>query len=202
MKIVRLQQGTDAWLQWRLQGIGGSDIAAILDVSPYEDATRANVLAEKVSGQAKPATFAMKRGVRLESGARRMFEARFRCQCPPVCVEQDDEPWIRASLDGLMQNGVVPQLLEIKAPNWQTHDRLLSGLVPDHFTAQVQWQLLATGADLCHLVSITEHRLFGPESKLAHVVIEADAEKQAELLEVANEFWQEVLDSRQIQGVS
>jgi putative phage-type endonuclease len=203
MKLLRLQQGTDAWLRWRHDGIGGSDIAAIMGVSPYDDATRGNVMLEKVDRIVKPSTYAMRAGLRLEPRARAMFEQRSGLQFMPTCVEHAEENWIRCSLDGIAVTGTdargLPsgwELLEIKAPTWTAHDRILSGIVPTHFMLQVQWQLLATGLDVCHLVSITENVRFDESARLAVVRIEADAEQQAEILDAATEFWREVIEAR------
>lgn len=196
MRIVRLQQGTLEWHRWRYDGLGGSDLASILGVSPYEGCSPENVFAEKTRYVQKESTFAMRRGNRLEPIARDLFERRHGWKFDPCCVEHDDEPWMRCSLDGLMVTGVMPQVLEIKAPAWQTHDEVLLGFVPEHFMVQMQWQLLVTGADLCHLVSINDGGRFAGKDQLAHVVVEADGEKQAAMLDVATAFWQRVMAAR------
>lgn len=83
MKIVHLTQGLPEWKTWRLQGLGGSDVAAIVGVSPYQDHTRAVVFAEKVHGIEREANFAMRRGNRLEPHARAAYERFRRCSAPP-----------------------------------------------------------------------------------------------------------------------
>lgn len=198
MRVVRLAQGTLPWHQWRHEGLGGSDVAAVLEVSPYEGCTPEDVFAEKILFRPKEPTFAMRRGTKLEPIARDLFERRTGWRFQPCCVEHDDEPWIRASLDGLGQefvNGV--ELLEIKAPKWQDHDGILAGIVPEWFLVQCQWQLLATGADVCHLVSFNDGGPFAGKDQLAHVVIEADPERQAAILDVARMFWERVTTARQ-----
>lgn len=204
MRIIPLQQGTLEWLDWRRAGLGGSDLAALLGLSPYEDATREALFAEKVHGTRKETNFAMRRGTRLEPVARAAFERLTGRHYEPVCVEHDDEPWMRCSLDGLCEdvpegfgNPVTWDILEIKAGSWQTHDLILSGLVPDHFGVQCQWQLLVTGADVCHLVSINDGRRFARAQQIAHVEVRADGERQAELLDAGRAFWAEVEAARE-----
>ena len=197
MRIVRLAQGTLEWHRWRFEGLGGSDVAAILGVSPYEDATPDAIFESKLAYRDREPTFAMRRGTRLERPAREMFGHRTGWHFEPCCVEHDDERWMRCSLDGLGQSFTGgPELLEIKAPKWTVHDEILSGFVPEHFMVQVQWQLLVTGADLCHLVSFNDGGRFAGRDQLAHVVIEADGEKQAEILEAASAFWDRVQAAR------
>jgi putative phage-type endonuclease len=107
MKRVTLNQGSEQWKAWRREGIGGSDIAAILGLSPYDDHTREVVFREKVHRIEREGNFAMHRGQRLEPHARYAYERRQRCSAPPACVEADGTPWARVSLDGLCHDGAA-----------------------------------------------------------------------------------------------
>jgi putative phage-type endonuclease len=220
MKLVSLNQGSDAWKLWRRGGLGGSDIAAVMGLSPYADHTRETVLAEKVRGAEREANFAMNRGTRLEPHARLAYERRQRCSAPPVCVEMAGCPWARVSLDGLCRAPAdpAPWVLELKCPNWQTHDLALAGVVADHFAVQVQWQLLVCGLDRCDFASFNPSARFtpagfgtfeawaerhpdrrpeAPPEWLAVVPVGADPARQAEILEAASRFWYEVQESRE-----
>ena len=166
MNTVVHTQGSDSWKAWRREGIGGSDVAAILGLSPYEDHTRSSVLREKVTGQEREANFAMHRGTRFEPSARLAYERRQRCTAPPVCVEMAGCPWARVSLDGLCSDGakIDPRrwVLELKCPAWETHDLGLAGVVAEHFEVQIQWQLLVTGLERCDFASFNPHERFTP----------------------------------------
>jgi len=186
--IRRLVQGSLTWLDWRRWAVTASDVAAIAGLSPF--ATREQVMQQKLLGVNPVSTYAMQRGNRLEPVARRRFEGLTRKDFPPVCVEQIDERWIRASLDGLSSDG---EILELKAPNWQVHESALGGVVPDYYGAQVQWQLLTTGLDVAHFATITEHSKFVPTEQLAVVRLGPDAELQAHLLEVGEIFYAELM---------
>lgn len=223
MKTVTLNQGSEPWKAWRRDGIGGSDVAGILGISPYTDPphTRQTVFAEKVHGIERPANFSMHRGQRLEPHARRLYELRRRCTAPPVCVEMAGCPWARVSLDGLCSDGAVVNpirwILELKAPAWETHDLALAGIVAEHFDVQCQWQMLVTDIQKLDFASFNPSKRFTPPSApcfeewvemhpdarspaptdwLALVEVQPDAQKQAWILEEAARFWHEVLEAR------
>lgn len=202
MRLIQHIQGTPEWLAWRRDGIGGSDVANLLGVSPFDDATPECLFAEKVFGHTRPTNFAMRRGNRLEPVAREWFERKRGHKFPPVCVEHSDASWMRASLDGLAYvpgpGHLFAELAEIKAPNWKVHDAALAGFVPDYYRVQVQWQLLVTGAELCWFVSVTEHSRFLLDQQLAVVKVYADAEEQARLHTAAEAFWGRVLAARSV----
>lgn len=202
MKLVNLAQGSDAWKLWRRQGLGGSDVATILGVAPFEDATRDNLFREKVEGWERPVTFPMRRGNLKEPDARRLYQERFRCVAPPACVEHEDAPWMRVSLDGLCSNhaavaaDLVRWILELKVPNADAHTWALAGEVPEYYRPQCQWQLLTTGLDRLDYASYSENRRFAEADRLAVVPVTADAEMQALLLSEAEKFWQEVQERK------
>lgn len=197
MRVIPLRQGTDGWRLWRRGGVCASDVATILGVAPWEDATLDNLFREKLEGWERPTNFAMRRGTRYEDTARTLYETRAGCSAAPVCVEHDDAPWVRASLDGWCVHRFdaghgLPWVLEAKCPNWQAHSLALAGVVPDHYRPQCQWQLLATGAGRLDYASYSAHPRFGEADRLAVVRVEPDAELQGLMLEKAEAFWVEV----------
>lgn len=218
MNRIQLRQGSPEWIAWRRGGLGGSDIAAILGLSPYEDATRESVFAAKVNGTEREPNFAMRRGSNMEPHARFAYELRRGCSAPPVCVEMAGCDWARVSLDGLCTLGGQSWVLELKAPSWKTHDLALAGIVPEHFEVQIQWQLLVTGLDCCDYASFNPSSRFTPASFgstfeewaqqrpedrermpaewLAIVPMDADVERQAWIMEEAARFWFEVAEAR------
>lgn len=207
MKLVTHTQGSDAWKLWRRGGLGGSDVATVLGLSPFEDATLENLVREKVEGWERPVSFVMRRGNLWEPRARAAYERRCSCSAPPVCVEHDDAPWMRVSLDGLCSNhAVLPSerrrwILELKVPNVHAHTAALAGVVPSYYRPQCQWQLLVTGLDRLDYASYSENRRYGGEptpeqvardelgDRLAIVRVLPDPELQAEILERAEAFW-------------
>jgi putative phage-type endonuclease len=189
-------QGTPDWLTWRLGGLGGSDAPSIMGVSPY--ATRAELLAEKITGERRETNFAMRRGNRLEPIARGLYALQRGVPVEPACVSHDEYPWMLSSLDGLLLDVVRGMMIaEIKAWKWQNHDQVLAGLVPAEVFPQIQHQLMTTGLDVCDLVSYSEKADYSEEERFAVLEVKVDAEYQAELFDAEVEFWAEVQAGRE-----
>lgn len=190
-KIIDLEQGTHPWFVWRLQGIGGSDIAAILGIVPLGRKTPyvslQELLAEKCGANDRQENFAMRRGRRLEPEARMWYEAIFGVEAKPACVEHESMPWIRASLDGFPNGSKV---LEIKAPKAIDHDFALSGMVPPHYRPQVQWEMLATGVEECDYFSFNDGKRYSRKDRHACVPMVADHKYWEVLITVGRTFWE------------
>lgn len=114
MKIVDIPQRTPEWHQWRNTGVSASEADIVLGLSPYK--TRYRLYAEK-KGLILPENLDrnphVRRGIRLEPVARRAFENRHNTMLLPVCAQSDEHSFIRASFDGIDDNGIP---VEIKAP--------------------------------------------------------------------------------------
>ena len=194
MRTVRLDQQTPAWLNWRLAGIGASD-ATILSGCPvpWPDPTTPRDLWLLKTGQATApeSTFAQRRGSRLEGPARDLYQRHTGNAVRPVCVEHDQYPWLRASLDGLDAWGDL--VVEIKAPRRESHADALAGHVPDYYVPQVQHQLYVTGSSLLHYWSYSENKAFGPGERTALVEVRPDPDYQRRLLLAEWEFWGRVV---------
>jgi putative phage-type endonuclease len=114
MKIIDLTQRSDAWLQWRSCGIAASEAAVILGESPYKTPWR--LWAEK-TGLVAPVDLSgnpnVQRGIRLEPVARSAYERKHQTLLLPLCAEADHNPLLRASFDGINDNG---EPVELKCP--------------------------------------------------------------------------------------
>lgn len=196
MKVVDLIQGTHEWFVWRQQGIGGSDIAAILGIVPTcmdrPYVTPNELLAEKCGAHDRDESFAMRRGRRLEPVARVWYEKIFSVSAKPICVEHEEISWIRASLDGFAND----RILEIKAPKAIDHDFALNGLVPPHYRPQLQWEMLACGAYICDYFSYNPSKGYVGNNQWACVEYFADEEYQKKLIANAEPFWELILKTR------
>ncbi|MDP2203328.1 MAG: YqaJ viral recombinase family protein [Methylicorpusculum sp.] len=114
MKVISLTQRTPDWHAWRNSGISASEADIVLGLSSYK--TRYRLWAEK-KGLILPENLDrnphVRRGIRLEPVARRAFEDRHNTLLLPLCAESDEHPFLRASFDGIDDNGIP---VEIKAP--------------------------------------------------------------------------------------
>lgn len=150
MKVVVHQQGSQAWLDWRLHGIGSSDamvIAVHHGMIEKKDWMRSlnDLFEEKMSGIDKVVeNWKMRRGTENEPAARRKFEATTGIIVQPACAEMDENPTIRASFDGITFDGM--ETIEIKCPNEDVHALAKTGEIVDYYLPQVCHQgLVAWG---------------------------------------------------------
>jgi putative phage-type endonuclease len=141
------------WLEWRREGVGASDVAAIVGLSPYASAW--SVWAEKVGltvGQAETGVMEAGRWLELaicpwfaERTGLHVAGAQTRCTHPK-------ERWMRATVDGfIVESHPVDWdeqclddplgILEIKTvARWGRWTE-----IPAHYQTQGQWQMAVTG---------------------------------------------------------
>lgn len=176
-----MDQRTTDWHKWRALGIGASEAAAIMGVSPYM--TIVDLYEQKVG--LKPGfkgNWATERGNLLEPKARADYELRHEIEAPPALVVHSKYDYLRASLDGYNpERGIV---LEIKCPGEKDHKLALEGKVPVHYYPQVQHQLMVTAAQIGHYYSFK-----GERGVL--VEVKPDWDYMQELLRKEIEFWLE-----------
>ncbi|GAD91344.1 hypothetical protein VHA01S_085_00220 [Vibrio halioticoli NBRC 102217] len=149
--IVDYVQRSDAWFEWRKQGITASMIPVIMGLSAYQ--TPYELWAELV-GLKEPADLSnswhVQRGVEQEPEARDAVEQEYGRPYMPVCVEADHNKLFKASLDGLYKSGSDKEILEIKCPCEKIYNEILElkGQAPTFlmYASQVQWQLNCTDA--------------------------------------------------------
>lgn len=179
MKLIDLQQGTDAWLKWRLGGIGASEAPMVMGISPHK--TAFELWLEKTGKKAPGFVHqGMLRGIKLEPKARAWYEEKMKIMVIPRCVEHDVYPHLRASLDGLDIFGA--EYCEIKCPSWKDHEMALNGIVPPYYWCQMQYQMMVTGLLRGHYVSFD-----GEDGVVLEVV--ADKDYQMRLLDRVTAFW-------------
>lgn len=172
----------DEWMEWRRQGIGSSDSAIIMGVSPY---TTPFQLWEEKLGKKKSEgnTFILDKGHRLEPMARAMIEFELGQDFPPKLVMHQEFPWLRASLDGY--NDESGEGVEIKYMGKDEHN---ANQIPERYFPQVQHQMLITGKPWWWFAS------FNPdvETKLKIIKVPRDDEYLKTYLQKAHDFWQSV----------
>lgn len=190
MARVNLIQGSEEWHAWRAGGIGGSEAAACVEMTPWSSPFK---LWEQKTGR-KPGpdiNAAMQRGIDLEPSARAAYIDFVGIEMEPACYQSDDYPFVRASLDGINSDETI--LLEIKCPGETTHRRILADDVPEYYWVQCQHNMLASGAENAHFFSYRpelEHE--GCDKALT--IIMRDNAFINRLLEAEAALWQSVLD--------
>lgn len=149
-------QGSAEWTAYRARLGNASELAALMDCSPWFPRTPYELwLLKSGRVEPEPANPAMRRGLALEPRARRFVEQRLDEVYEPQVAARGR---ISASLDGLSYDG--RRVLEIKCPLagreselWQHVER--HGAPPEHYWWQLQQGLYCAGADsarfaVCH----------------------------------------------------
>lgn len=186
----------DAWLALRREGIGGSDVAAILGLDSYSTAwqiwlDKTQAFGDLPDDTTEKQAERMRWGHRAERGAADEFTLRH----PGVkltrigMIAHTGHPWMRVSLDWRITGcehgspclGEVKNRIQFAAKDWDTAGD--PDKVPDAPAVQVQWALGITGYTHGHLLAV----IGGGEMR--EYIIQADPQLQATLKEECSWFW-------------
>lgn len=137
------------WLEWRSEGIGASDVAAILGLSPW--ASPYTVWLDKTGQRADEDNEAMEAGRMLEPAIGPWFTARTGLY---VIGEQTwcahpERSWARATVDGFVVESPMSTIpdtlgpLEVKTTSDPPKKWEADG-IPPYYAAQGQWQMFVT----------------------------------------------------------
>lgn len=169
------------WMTWRRQGIGGSDIAVILGLSPWR--TPMDLWAEK-TGRKPPSieTRAMRVGKALEPVVIDIWSEQTGGAVieRDVAIEHSEHPIARGTLDAIgMIDGhrVVVEAKTGRSDAWRDG-------VPAYYAAQVHWYLMLARLDRAEIAALTDGADFATYS------IAADRDLESSMLETAIEWWQ------------
>lgn len=180
------------WLEYRRQGIGGSDAAAVLGISPFRTARdlyydklgvvtaddQENWVALEVGTLLEPlvaSIFAKKTGLKI-------YQRKFMFQHPRY-------PWMLADLDYLTElpDGKLA-ILEIKTTNYNARDKWWyngAEIVPTYYEAQGRHYMAVMDIDrvyYCCLYGNSED-----EAIIRH--IDRDMDYESELIALEEDFW-------------
>lgn len=199
-----LSKDRTQWLLDRRSGIGGSDIAAVLGLSPWRSPLE--VYEDKTS-EAPPVDIgneAMKWGTLLETpiAAEWAERAGVKVQRVNSILRLPDKPWALANIDrAVLEPGArarvdkksgrllgAEALLEVKtagahaAAAWGDED---APNIPPHYAAQGMWYLAITG-----LPRVVFAALIGGQ-RLVERELRADPDTIAMMLDAAEAFWRD-----------
>lgn len=202
--------GREDWLEQRQQlGVGGSESASILGLSPYS--CSAQVFYEKLGLASKRNTsLAMIIGNEDEDKIARLwsfYDPNTGVESIPVnyqknnvirkplklarIIRNSDYPFLFANPDRLFKNGKDRAILEIKTINHWEAQKWESG-VPIHYIIQIQHYML-----VCK-VKYAELAILESNSKIDVIPFEASKEIQERIIEKCRAFWNDVLEARKI----
>lgn len=164
----------------RSQGVGCSDLPAIMGVSPWSNPYK--LWEEKVYGKSVQLDNpAMKYGRDTEPLIRELVEKKLGFPLPPFRLIHPQKPWLWASLDGYNEENKV--ITEFKTSNKEDHLRTVIGEVPEKYWPQVQGQMEVTGLD--SILYCSYH-----EGDIEVLKVQKDEEYCKLMMAKAEEFWE------------
>lgn len=209
MSRIEIQYNNrEDWLAARHLGIGASEAAAVMSVSPWMSRERLWEIKTGLSESVSKDSAAKKRGRELEGALAELFFAshpEYKCwvRRPYTTVAQEERPWLFATLDSEMwissrrtkkrPNRPPDAVLEIKtaemysAQRWSEWDNQ----IPAPYYMQVLHQFLATGCSKVYLFAY----LIGKEESVVREYVFDRAEREDDLQVLLAEeikFWASV----------
>lgn len=154
-KTVNLEQGSQQWLDYRLNGIGASEYPAIIGKSPFS--TREDIIDGKLGlNQKKLSDFTKKifeAGHEIEAQVREDYNSTGHCNLQPIVCEYLENPRLFASLDGYCFE--TKTLIEVKSTvRKEVLDEVNAGKVPELYYHQMQYQMFITGLSASILIVV------------------------------------------------
>ena len=178
----------EEWLKYRRQGVGGSDVAAILGISKWMSPVALWLDKTGQTDETEEVNEAMRWGTILEPVIREQFR---QITGKPVVevnaiLQHPQYPYLLANIDGLtVDDNGDPAILEIKNVSEYKRGAWSDG-VPAYYQTQVQHYLFVSGVAKAYVIA-----LFGGNSSGVFTV-DADPEVQEMLLKVETDFWNKV----------
>lgn len=182
--------GSPAWVEGRRTGIGGSDMPAIMGLSPFMSGFELFML-KRGEILPKPMTEAMEWGHRHEPVILEAYRDRTGREVykPRAQLRHAHHPFLIGNLDGITVEGdrVVECKAVMRTDAWGEPG---TDQVPDHYAIQAQHYLLITGLPVCDIAA-----LFNGNTLVIYT-IHADADLHALFVDVARGFWEGVQNNR------
>jgi len=187
-----MEQNTDRWLEWRRQGIGSSDAAIIMGVSPYK--TPFQLWEEKLglnNHDDSGSNFVKDLGHKFEKSAKADLNLELEANLQPECVEHNEFDWLRASFDAIDLKSRV--FAEIKYVGAKKFDWIKENQkpLPEHWP-QVMHQFLISGFEKGYYVAYTLTDDRKKISRIERVKIEPDIEYIKKMFKHLKDFWNKV----------
>ena len=145
------QMTEEEWLDWRNEGIGGSDAAVALRVHPYK--CPLDLYLEKIKGKRnKISTPATRWGHTLEPLVINMVQERFpevaRTVQPLPLMIDPDYPFLRATMDSGCFGSKGPGIIEAKTALSFHGGQMFKEGIPKHYRTQCLHYLLVSRLNL------------------------------------------------------
>lgn len=186
------QIGRPEWLELRRQGIGGSDAAAVLGISPFR--TARDLYYDKagiVTADDAENWVALEVGTLLEPLVARIFEAKTGLKVyQRKCMFQHPlYPWMLADLDYLadLPDGTTA-IVELKTTNYNAQNKWWyngAEIVPAYYESQGRHYMAVMGLSRVYFCCLYGNN----EDEVIIRHIDRDMAYEAELIALEEDFW-------------
>ena len=180
------------WLEYRRKGIGGSDAAAVLGLSPF--CTTRDLFYDKAG--IKPAIeeeqnwVAKEVGHLLEDLVARIFSRKtgLRVYAVKKMFSHPDHPFMLADVDYFveMPDGSTG-ILECKTTNYNAQEKWADGTVPVNYELQGRHYMAVLNVNTVFFACLWGNN----ENEFAYRHMERDLDYEADLIEQEKYFWEE-----------
>ena len=183
------------WLSYRCQGIGGSDAAAVMGISPfrtardlYYDKLRIAPFVEEETNWVQ-----LEMGHMLEPLVARIFEKRtgLKAYRRKAMFRHPQCPWMLADLDYLVDlpDGTTA-ILEIKTTNYNAREKWFYNgqeIVPIHYETQGRHYMCVMNINRVYFCCLYGNR----EDEVLIRMLDRDSDREDELVMLEDIFWHE-----------
>lgn len=186
------EENPDGWLRARTHGIGGSDIATILDENPWSSPRK--IWMSKLNmfeGDKQPIqSEAARWGNLLETTIATEWGRRHNRQWIhiPVTIQSEENPWMLANVDGFTLSDdrqLVTGILEVKSTSAYNEEPWSEGPLPFYYMCQTNWYCGICGLDMYCITC-----LVGGQKLYAYNDMPADYDLFKREAAAAADFWQ------------
>lgn len=203
---MAVYEEAESYAASRAGGIGGTDCAAILGMSPWKRPI--DIYAGKVDPASQPELDkeCLTWGMLLEPVVRQRYAAKFKCtvMAPNSLAEFfpksrpwndstlviGSEDWMLGAPDGWLPGhnaGLEVKCSARRGGEWGTEG---SDEIPSHYLIQVAWYMMVTGAQFWNFAVLFSG------NKLEQFQVKRDPDLERDLIAAAREFWFEFVQKR------
>lgn len=156
-QLLDLVQGSSEWLEVRNQCVPASEVATIMDKSPYK--TPLQLFEQMVLKKEKPVgdfqRYLFQRGHDAEAAGREWIKENLGLEFEPVVMKSNRIADLMASLDGFnFEKNIGFEAKYFSSE--KTFERVKAGEIPEHHLIQMQAQMLVSGAEKVIYFAMTE----------------------------------------------
>lgn len=188
----------EEWLEYRRMGIGGSDVAVIMGISPF--ATSRDLYYDKsgvspVIEEEESNWVAKEVGHRLEDLVAEIFSKKTGLEVFPVRImfRHPIYPFMLADVDFFvrMPDGTFA-ILECKTCNYNAKDKWDDGKIPEHYVYQVRHYMAVMNINHAFIACLWGNN----ENEFAYRSLDRDLMEEQDIIEQEMYFWQEYVEKK------